>query len=265
MDFKLIAIDLDDTLLNDHCLITPRTKNTIKKAKEKGVHVTLATGRMYRSALPFALDLEIEVPLITYQGALVKTSVTKEVLHHRPVPVELAKKVIQIGEEENLSINIYLDDDLYVHKITEGVKAYCQLAQVPYTEVDNLRMILDKDPTKVLFIGEEKKLDNLWSHVKKIFGKDLYITKSKPNYLEFTHPQATKGDGLIAVAKHLQVKKEEVIAFGDSFNDLELFNHAGFSVAMMNAREEVKKEADYVTLSNNEDGVAEAIEKFLLI
>ncbi|ATW25911.1 Cof-type HAD-IIB family hydrolase [Candidatus Formimonas warabiya] len=264
MNYKLIAVDLDDTLLDDRCRISPRSKDVIQQAQAKGVQVTLATGRMYRSALPFALDLHIDVPLITYQGSLVKTSVTKEILYHRTVPAELAKEVVALGEREDLSINVYLDDDLYVHKITSEVRTYCRLARVPYQEVGNLSSILDRDPTKLLFIGAAEKLDHLWIKVKKIFGDRLYITKSKPQYLEFTHPQGTKGHGLSAVARHLGVQKEEIIAFGDSFNDLELFRNAGFAVAMANARDEIKKEAHYVTGSNNEEGVARAIEKFVL-
>lgn len=264
MTFKLIVSDLDDTLLDDHCRISGRTKEVIRQAREKGVFFTFATGRMYRSALPFAIDLDMDVPLITYQGALVKTSVTKEVLYYRPLPRELARAVVAAGEKAGLSMNVYLDDNLFIHRMTEEIREYCRLARVPYEEVENLTDILDRDPMKVLFIGEVEVLDRLWGELDRKFGHDVYITKSKPHYLEFTHPQGTKGHGINALAQALGIRKEEIIAFGDSFNDLELLRAAGFAVAMGNARPELKKEADYVTGTNNEDGVAEAIEKFVL-
>ncbi|MGI6713201.1 MAG: Cof-type HAD-IIB family hydrolase [Bacillota bacterium] len=264
MCYRLLAIDLDDTLLDNKCCVSPRTKEAIKKALDKGLYVTLATGRMYRSALPYALELGMDVPLITYQGALVKTSVTKEILYHRPVPLELAKEVIREGEKRGFPSNIYLDDRLYVDRMTPEAEGYLKLAKVPAKEVGDLSSFLTEEPTKVLLMGEESKLNELWPQMAQKFGKQLYITKSKPNFLEFTHPDATKGQGLVAVSRFLGVKKEEIMVFGDSYNDLELFKYAGFSVAMGNAREEVKKQADYITQNNDDDGVAEAIEKLVL-
>lgn len=264
MTFRLIASDLDDTLLDSRCCISSRVKETIKRARDRGVYVTIATGRMYRSAVMFAEELEIDVPLITYQGALVKTSVTKEVMYHRTVPLELAKEVISHGESEGLAINLYVDDQLFVSKITPEAERYSAVIRVPVQAVGSLQRFLNQDPTKILMIGDEKRLDLLWAEEQEKFGDTLYITKSKPNFLEFTHPQATKGLALSAVAEHLGVAREEIIAFGDSFNDLELLRAAGFGVAMGNARDELKREADYVTASHDDDGVAAAIEKFVL-
>ncbi|MGI6685733.1 MAG: Cof-type HAD-IIB family hydrolase [Bacillota bacterium] len=264
MSFKLIASDLDGTLLNEHSQISPRTREAIYRAKDKGIIFTLATGRMYRSALPFASELEIDVPLITYEGALVKTSQTKEVLYHRPLPAELAKEIVVIGEENNLNINVYLDDKLYTHRETPEIQDYSRLVQVPYIKVENWASVLKEDPTKVIFMGEGDKLDDLWAQTKERFGKRVYITKSSPHFLEFTHPQATKGEGIKFLAERLGIKKEEILAFGDNFNDIELLRNAGLGVAMGNAREELKKVADYVTDCNYEDGVAKAIEKFVL-
>ncbi|MDD2496953.1 MAG: Cof-type HAD-IIB family hydrolase [Desulfitobacteriaceae bacterium] len=262
--FKLIASDLDDTLLDSRGIISPRTKAAIKKAREKGVYVTLATGRMYRSAVCFAEELEIDVPLITYQGALVKTSTTREVMYHRPVPLELARQVIAHGEEKGLTVNLYVEDSLFVKELTPEAARYARVARVPIEAVGDLQKFLDQEPTKVLLIGNEKILEPFWTEEKEKFGESLYITKSKPYFLEYTHPQATKEEGLMAVARHLGVAREEIIAFGDNYNDIDLLRYAGFGVAMSNAPEQVKKEADYVTGSNIDEGVAEAIEKFVL-
>lgn len=264
MKYRLIATDLDDTLLDKGCLISARTKEALRLAQDQGVYVTIATGRMYQSALIYAEELGLDLPLITYQGALVKTSVSKEVIYHRTIPLDLARKVIEHGVASGLTVNLYLDDQLYVSQLTTAAQHYSQVIRVSAQAVGDLQSFMTAEPTKLLFIGDEKALDLLWQREREIFGEQLYITKSKPNFLEFTHPQATKGFGLATVAQHLGVDRSEIIAFGDSFNDLDLLRGAGFAVAMGNARDELKKEADYVTASNNDHGVAEAIEKFVL-
>ncbi|MCR6545360.1 Cof-type HAD-IIB family hydrolase [Dehalobacterium formicoaceticum] len=264
MTIKLIASDLDGTLLDEHGGISERTKEAIRRAEKKGVLFTFATGRMYRSALPFAQELNLDLPLITYEGALIKTSHTQEVIRHRPLPVDLAKEIITIGDQEHLSVNVYVDDEIYVHRETEAVQDYSRMVRVPYTKVDHLQSFLEQPPTKVIYIGEEERLLRLWGELKEQFGDQAYITKSTPHFLEFTHPQATKGNGIQVLSQILNIKQEEIMAFGDNFNDLSLLSSAGLAVAMENGREELKKEADFVTSSNREDGVAQAIEQFVL-
>jgi len=264
LKYRLIATDLDDTLLNNEEAVTPRTREVIRQAQMMGVQVTLATGRMYRSARPYALDLGIDLPLITYQGALVKTSGSGEVLSHHTVPLELAREVIDDGVRCGLTVNLYVDDQLYVSQLTEEARRYARKVRVAAEVVGDLRHFLQAEPTKLLFIGGEEELDLLWRQEEEKFGQQLFITKSKPHFLEFTHPQATKGWGLAIVAQRLGIRREEIIAFGDSFNDLDLLRGAGFGVAMGNARPELKAAADYVTDTNEADGVAAAIEKFVL-
>ena len=264
MKYRLIATDLDDTLLDENCRISPRTKEALRLAQAQGAYVTIATGRMYQSALVYAEELGLDLPLITYQGALVKTSVSKEVIYHRTIPLDLAHQVIEHGMANHLTVNLYLHDQLYVSQLTTAAQHYSHVVRVRAQAVGDLQRFMEEEPTKLLFIGEEKAMDLLWQQEKQIFGDRLYITKSKPKFLEFTHPQATKGYGLATVAEHLGVAKSEIIAFGDSYNDLDLLRGAGLAVAMGNARDELKKEADYITASNVEDGVAAAIEKFVL-
>jgi len=264
LKYRLIATDLDDTLLNNEEAVTPRTREAVRQAQAMGVQVTLATGRMYRSALPFAREMGIDLPLITYQGALVKTSGSGEVLTHHTVPLELAREVIADGVRCGLTVNLYVDDRLYVSQLTPAARRYAQKVRVEAEVVGDLQRFLRVEPTKLLFIGGEEELDLLWQQEQGKFGQQLFITKSKPHFLEFTHPQATKGWGLATVAEHLGIRREEIIAFGDSFNDLALLRGAGFAVAMGNARPELKEVADYVTDTNEADGVAAAIEKFIL-
>lgn len=262
--FKLVAMDMDDTLLTSALDITEQTKRTLEQVRDQGVHVTLATGRMYSSTLPFARELGITEPLITYQGALVKDDSSGAVLYYRPVPLQAARNVLQKGYELGIHINIYLNDTLFVDSITEEGIGYAKLARVELHPVGNLLDFLNDDPVKIIFIAEEKLLDKLQPLMEENYGRELYITRSKPHYLEFMHFEANKGRALAALAEKLGVARDEVIAFGDSFNDLPMIKYAGLGVAMGNARQEVKAQADYVTAANDDEGVARALEKFVL-
>ncbi len=262
--YKLIAVDLDDTLLNDELNISPRNRYALQKAAELGALITIATGRMYRSAVPFARELGIEVPIVTYQGALVKNALSGDVLVERPVPLELARVVLAEGYKNKVHMNVYFDDTLYVDNISPEGAGYAQRAGVEMVPMGNLLEFVRRDPTKILYIASPDVLDKLLTEMHEAMGDRLYITKSKPNYLEFMHPHATKGHALKALTGKFNISRDQVMAFGDSYNDLDMIRFAGMGIAMGNAPEEIKRQADYITGTNNNDGVAEAIEKFLL-
>lgn len=266
--YKLLALDLDDTLLDAGLKIPERSRRAVERAREAGVRVTLATGRMFRSSRPYAEQLGINDYLITYQGALVRHSVTGETLFHRPVPLDLAREVIDLVKSQyGYHINIYLDDFLYVAERTRESELYARHSSVPLEAVGDLDRFLrerNEDPTKVLVVAGEQQLDELITHVRPLFGDRLHITKSKPHFLEFSHPDGHKGHALESIARHYGVNREEIIAVGDSYNDVEMLAYAGLGVAVGNARPEVLKQADYVCPSNEECGVADVVEKFIL-
>lgn len=262
-NYRMIAIDLDDTLLTKDLTISPRTKEYIRRAREAGVHVTLATGRMYQSALPYARELALNLPLITYQGALVKETVSGEELLHLPLPLDLAREVIS-RIAPHFHTNVYVDDTLYVEKLTPEAVQYGRVCGVVPHPVGDLLKFLDRAPTKVLAVGKENELNILREQMQRYFGSALHITKSKPHFLEFSHPLATKGHALDMLARRWGLRADQVIAIGDSDNDLEMLDYAGLGVVMGNARPEVQARADYITRSNDEDGVAEVIARFVL-
>lgn len=262
--FRLIATDLDDTLLNDAIEVSAANQAALQKAMNMGVMVTIATGRMFRSALPIAEQLGIRAPIITYQGALVRDTETRETFWERPVPLRLAQRVLEEGYRADLHMNVYIGDRLIVDRITPEGTGYAKLAEVEMNPVGNLLDFLKQDPVKILYIANPDMLDRLNRELQDKFGPALYITKSKPNYLEFMHPEATKKHGLKALAEKYGIRREEIMAFGDSYNDIDMLEFAGMGVAMGNAPDKIKEKADYVTASNNEDGVAEAVRKFVL-
>ena len=261
---KLLAIDLDYTLLDNEVKVPKRAEEAIRAAVSLGAMVTLASGRMYKATLPFAEALDLDVPLITYNGALIKTSRSKEVYHFLPVPLGLAIEVLRYAKEQGLHANVYLDDEIYVDEMNWRVREYAERAKVTPFLVEDLLEFVDREPTKLLLLVDEEVID---SHVealgKRFFGR-LRVSKSMPTYIELTNWGASKGQALSVLAGRLGIRREEVMAIGDSGNDMDMLEYAGLGVAVANAYDFVKARADFVTAGEDGEGVAEAIEAFIL-
>ncbi|MCK8817205.1 Cof-type HAD-IIB family hydrolase [Natroniella sulfidigena] len=266
MDYKLVAIDLDDTLLADDLEISKRTVEAIEEAQKQGVRVVIATGRMHSSALPYAKLLGLENELITYNGALVKQLVDNQTLYHEPVSAELARQIAKVAQEYDLHINFYLDDLLYVNKAGAEADYYEEVAGIkPILITEDLVDFVDQPSTKILIIENDKaKLKEAFAELTAKFSDSLTITTSKANFIEIMSQEVYKGNTLANLATELGIEAEEVMAIGDSYNDLEMIEYAGLGVAVGNAKEEIKEEADYITGANDEEGVAQVIEKFIL-
>lgn len=264
MNYKMIAIDIDDTLINDDKQVTEGTKQALAAAIASGVVVTLATGRMYASARSIAQQLSLNVPLITYQGSLVKNAIDGNVLYERTVPAAAAQLIFDYCERNGLHLQLYLDDQLYVKERNDKAVAYAELSRIPFIVEPDFKSLAGKPSTKLLLIDEPDKLDLVAAELRGLLGQQVHITKSKPHFLEITHAEGTKGHALAHLADHFGFDLEKVIAVGDSWNDREMLETAGLGVAMGNAVDSLKAIADYVTLSNNEDGVKHVVDKFIL-
>jgi Cof subfamily protein (haloacid dehalogenase superfamily) len=263
--YKLVAVDLDDTLLNDELDITEGTRRALNEAMERGVVITIATGRMYASAKQVAGRLGLEVPLITYQGALIKHAKDGTVLYERNVPPNVVRYVFEYASQHGLHLQSYHNDKLLAKEENEKLIAYSKLSNIPYDIEPDFDRLSEKATPKLLMIDEPEKLDRVMADLKEAIGDQAHITKSKPNFLEIMHPEGTKGHALHHLAAHYGIKPEETVGIGDSWNDRELVEQAGLGVAMANAVDSLKQVADYVTTSNNEEGVRHVIEKFVLV
>jgi len=260
----MIAIDLDGTLLTDELMISPDTVIAIQKAVGIGTIVTIATGRMFPSAKLIAQQLGINVPLITYQGAIIKDVNEKEVMYERLISPEIAQKLVEIALEKKIHLQVYQDDILYSSSENEKLITYSEEVKVPYMVEPDLFKLAKKGFTKALFIEEPDCLDTLQEELRTLFGVRAHIAKSKKHYLEVTHPEANKGSALLHLAKKLGIDRSEIIGIGDNYNDFDLVSTAGLGIAMGNAVKELKDIADYISLTNNEEGVLHVIEKFIL-
>ncbi|HEY5159547.1 MAG TPA: Cof-type HAD-IIB family hydrolase [Gaiellaceae bacterium] len=260
---KAIASDLDRTLISEDYELHPRTLSAVAAAQAAGIHVVIVTGRMFRSVRPYLERAQIDGLVVCYQGAIVADPVSGRFLRHVTIPLELAREAIGAVEREGFQLNCYVDDNLYVAKMTPEVHSYAEHQHVPIDTVGALREWLSSPPTKLVAIGEPKALDGLAERLRKQFAGRLYISKSLPFFLELASPAVSKGSGLGFAAEQLGFTAAETVAFGDGENDIELLDWAGYAVAVANADEKALARADFVCPPVQEEGVAQVIEAML--
>lgn len=263
MSIKLIATDMDDTLLDRDFNISKRNAEAIQMAMDKGVIVMIATGRMYRSARPYALELGLEVPLVTYNGALVKTAKSGEVFYENPLPLETARKVLGYCKEHSYYIQAYVENELLVKEQNDFSRRYTRISGIPALDVGDELYNLEKAPYKLLAMTQEDEFMPVWKDVQARFTGEIEVTSSKDCFLEIMKPGVNKWRAISSVAETYGIAADEIMCLGDSNNDLSMIKNAGIGVAVANAHDNVKELADMITLSNNDNGVAVAIEKVI--
>jgi hypothetical protein len=270
-DIKLLVVDIDGTIAGKSNNIREAVKQAIFAAQSRGVQVAVATGRMYRSALRFHRDIGSTLPLISYQGAWIQDPASQKMLRHQPLSKQTALELLEHFEEPHLrsllSVNFYINDQLYVPEITAATRLYAQRSGIQPIAITDLRRDIPGEPTKVLALCDNPGvLDGLLSSMRERYTPaELYLTRSVATFFEATHPLVNKGAAVQYIAEDLLgLQPENVMAIGDNFNDVEMISYAGVGVAMGNAPSEVKAGANWVAPDVEEDGVAEAIAKFIL-
>jgi Cof subfamily protein (haloacid dehalogenase superfamily) len=258
---RALAMDLDGTVLDETFQPSARSAAAIAHAEASGIACLIATGRMFVSARRIAEKLGIRRPLVCYQGALVADPVSGEVLVHRPIEAPLAREILQAMPELHARrSNLYVDDELYVWEENEATRRYSQVAGVPLHIVGPLADWIERPTTKIVTVGLPEEMDALRDHMQPLFGSRAFVAKSLPYFLEFAAPGVSKASGLALVAERLGFTAEQAVGVGDAENDREMLEWAGFGVAVGNADERLKRQADMVIPSVHEDGVAQLLE-----
>lgn len=258
---KMVATDIDGTIVKWGCGYSEAVKNSISQLCKDGIKVVLVTGRMHCATTHVAEDLGINTPIVSYQGGLIKNQDGKT-LFQRNLGDDYAKKIIQWARQNDVHINLYLDDKLYVEHDNDFVRKYTDGKFISYEvccfddlKIENVNKILAID------FNDAERVTGWVNELKSTFP-ELYIVKSTPYFCEIGSAQATKSAGVEFLAKEWGIKKEEILTIGDQDNDIELLKAGGVPVAMGNASDELKKYACYITDTVENDGFARAIEKF---
>jgi Cof subfamily protein (haloacid dehalogenase superfamily) len=263
---RLLALDLDGTIVGDGMQVSVRVRGAVRKALDAGVHVTIASGRPFRQTRLFADDLGIREPLICYQGAVVRDALSGEVYFRRAVPLHLAHEFIDVAREHEWDLSVFVDDGLYVERVTPLARFYAEYGpiQEELNPVGDLRAFVSSEPIKLIVVTEAEQAGMANDLLKERFAGRLRIVRSFACFVEGTNLAASKGQALSFLAGKLGVTQAETMAIGDHDNDADMVAWAGLGVAMGNASPAVKAAADYVAPSIEEDGAAEAIERFTL-
>ena len=267
MNIRIIATDLDGTLSNDEKIITPATKDALTAAQKAGIKVVLASARPAPGLLRECRALSVEKYggiLMSYNGGCIVDAASMKVLYKTGIETETMRSVLRLLKA--YPVTPILDDGkrFYVtDKNGYKVEYECQNNGMECTEVEDLAEFLDFSPVKVLMSVDPAEISNVQKSIAPHLPEGLAIVQTAPFYLEVIPRSINKGEGLKKVCELLQIPVSETIAFGDAENDIPMIKAAGIGVAMGNSTEAVKAAADFITSSNNDDGIAFALQKFL--
>jgi Cof subfamily protein (haloacid dehalogenase superfamily) len=262
---KLVAFDVDGTLLGADLLISERVKERIARMLRAGIDGCLVTGRMYRATLPFARELGFDAPIICYQGAAVIDPTSDAVLQDTALPNDVVRDLIAATERDHAHLQLYRNDDYYCEERNRFSDLYARLAMTEPVIVASLRETFAYSAaTKAVIVADANVAQEYVKRMKDQFDGRAYVTRSLPEFVEVLNPAVDKGKALCFVAAHLGVTTEDVVAIGDSWNDAPLLQAAGFGIAMGSAPEELRELADAVVGDLAHDGVAEALETYVL-
>lgn len=264
--YKAIALDLDGTLTNHNKEVTPITKQTLIKAQKDGAHIILASGRPTFGIAPIAECLNIEKYggyVLSYNGGKIVDWQNKKEIYSNFLPDDVLPILYNYAKVHNHAILGYDGEEIITEKPDdEYVREESRINKMNIRKVANLLETLPPNPTKLLMTGEPDLMKKAEEELQGIVGKKMDVFRSAPFFIELVPKGIDKAQSLMRLLDKMGLTPNDLIAFGDGYNDLSMLKLASIGVAMENAMPEVKAEADYVTLSNEEDGVAAAIEKF---
>lgn len=267
MKYKLLVLDIDGTLTNSKKEITPNTRKSLLKLQEEGIKVVLASGRPTPGIYKLAKELKLDhygSYILSYNGAKIINCKTDEIIYQNVIPQDYIPQLYDAAVKANVGIISYENDSIITSsEIDQYIQKEATINQIPIKEVDNFAEYITFPVNKCLMTGDGTYLATVEEDMKEQFGTDLSIYRSEPFFLEIMPQHVDKAYSLGKLLAHLGLTKDEMICCGDGFNDISMIKYAGLGVAMSNAQDAVKEVADYITLSNDEDGIVAVLDKFI--
>ena len=269
MNYKLIATDMDGTLLDEeHGITKENVEAIVKVQKEKGVKFVLASGRPSYAMLEYAKELQMdkyEGYVLAFNGGELIDMKTDEVIFHEGLDKKDIENIYNASKKINIPMILYVGDTIYGTEATDGVMYEANQCKMKFQKFDSLEDLEKKGinkTTKCMLISNPKEVLRAEKIMNEIHGNDYFIATSKPIFLEIANKNVNKGKTLKKLGEIKNIKPEEMIAVGDSANDKPLLELVGMPVAVENAIPEIKKIAKFISTSNVEHGLKTTIEKF---
>ena len=268
MDFKLIALDIDGTLLNSNKELTPHTRYALIEAQRQGKRIIIASGRHPVGVVPLANDLMLGRYggfIMAFGGGKIIDCTTGKTVVSKLFPKEYLPDIVGVLKDSNITVMVHDERKIFANnRVNDYTYVERDILKMDMIAVDDFISAVNFDINKILLAGEPDELDKYQEILSKRYDGLLDVYKSAPYFLEIMPFGVSKGSMLPLLLEKLGVNKDELIAFGDNYNDMTKIGYAGFGVAMSNGEEEVKKIANYVCESNDDDGIAKTLEKFVL-
>ncbi|WP_414052648.1 Cof-type HAD-IIB family hydrolase [Macrococcus animalis] len=266
MQYKMIVLDMDDTLLTSDNTILSSTKKVLIDAQEKGIKVVLASGRPTGGMLEAAKELKLAdygSYILSYNGAEVIDMATGKLIAATHVSKESFDEVYDYLRSRDVFVLTYIDNTIVYEGTHEYMNVEHELTGLPMNPVDDLKAFVTSNVPKLMGVDDIDKISDMNEVIGGKFNDDIHATTSKPFFLEFMNKEISKGKVLKQLVDQLGIKQEEVMAFGDSNNDKDMLEFAGLGVAMGNANEGIKEIADVITDDHNSDGIANIVNQYL--
>jgi len=267
LPYKMIVLDLDDTLLNDDHIISQKNKDALMTAQELGVKLVLASGRPTNGMLAIAKELQLDKYgsfILSYNGSKIIHADTHEEIFNSTISKDMVHRLYDLSKREGVSILTYKNETILIEETNEYADIEANITGLPLNLVEKFKDSVTEPVVKAMMLGHPDNLVDVEQVLAKEVGSEVSVFRSKPFFLEFTALNVTKGTSLHQLTEKLGITREEVIAVGDSYNDITMLEFAGLGVAMGNAPDAIKEIANHVTETNNNDGVAKVVEDFIL-
>ncbi len=268
MKYKVLAFDIDGTLTNSHKAITPATRECIMEAQRRGIKVVIASGRPVQGMRAFAEELKIKEYggyILSLNGGLLISCEDGHVIHDVKLPQEYYKEICGLAREYGVDILTYEGDDVICENIdNKYLEIEARINGLGVKHVENLPEYLTFPVNKFLMLGDGDYLGRIEPNIHDILGDRMDVYRSEPFFLEVLPKNINKARALEHLLGVMNVSKDELMAFGDGYNDLSMIEYAGTGVAMSNGNDVVKNAADIIAPSNDEDGIVDILKKFVL-
>jgi Cof subfamily protein (haloacid dehalogenase superfamily) len=266
MKYKMLVLDMDDTLLTDDHLISDKNKSLIRQAQEMGVYVVLASGRPTPAMVNYAKDLGLhtyESYILAYNGGQIIEMKTEKVLFEQGISKEHIHELYDFSVANDVHIITYFDGAIITENDSKYIDLEVHITGMPLRRVKNFKAAVNQSSVKCIMLAEPEYLAQV-SEKLKIEMPHKSITTSKPFFLEIMQSGIDKAASLAKLAAQLNIDSSEIIAVGNAYNDLTMIEYAGLGVWVNNVEPALRDRANVIVASNNNDGVAEVIERFIL-
>lgn len=262
---QMVAIDCDETLLRSDNTVSEYTKDVLHRLQNKGIYITIATGRMYQTAKPVGMSLQLgNVPMILFSGGLIQELESGYKLFERTVPIDTVQRIWNVAGQNNWHIQSYVDDHLLCHHQDWQSDSYERQTGAKAEFLGDALYQLSREPNKLIAIDTVENIDTIIETLTPIVGDTATLVRSQKDFLEIIAPHVSKGDALAQLARQYAIGIDNIVSFGNAENDISMLSNTGYAVAVENAVDHVKSVAHEVCNHHNNDGVAQWIEKHLL-